>query len=293
MQKTNFIHRFFLGIRRNSKRIPVWLLVPYGFGWAIVEPITFYSDSAKNLIEPNRAHILLTTIVISALYALYKICEPLKIKFNIGKTGTSVEVVFGDIFSQDCHIAIPVNEFFDTQIGGGKGQVGDIVAPNSLHGLFISKMYNSDTSRLDAEITTALTGAHPTQVARAVGKNQQYPIGTTAVLGCKSNKIFLFALCNTDVVTNKASADVPTMWKALEGLWNAVRNHSNGLPVSLPLVGGGLSHVGLEPENLLRLIILSIIKSSEQSKITSEIRIVLHSSVFDKVALRKIKQEFI
>jgi len=293
VQKTNFIHRFFFGIRRNWKRTPVWLLVPYGFVWAIVEPITYYSDSVKNLIEPYRLCILLTIIVLSVVYTLYKICEPLKIKFNIGKTGTSVEIVFGEIFSQDCHIAIPANEFFDTQIGGSKGQVGDIVAPYSLHGLFISKIYNSDTSRLDAEITTALTGVYPTQVARTVGKNQKYPIGTTAVLGNNSNKKFLFALSNTDVATNKASADVPTMWKALEGLWSAVRNHSNGLPVSIPLVGGGLSHVGLEPENLLRLIILSIIKSSEQSKITSEIRIVLHNSVFDKVALRKIKQEFI
>lgn len=293
MQKTNCIYRFILGLRRNWKKIPVWLLVPYGLGWAIVEPITYYSDSTKNLIEPYRAYILLATIVAAALYTLYKICEPLKITFHVGKTGTSVDVIFGDIFSQDCHIAIPVNEFFDTQIGGGSGQVGDVVAANSLHGQFITKIYNSDASKLNQEIDAALSGVNSVQGVRSIGKNKKFPIGTTAVVGGGDNRKFLFALSNTDTATNKASADVPTMWIALEGLWSAVRNHSNGLPVSIPLVGGGLSHVGLEPENLLRLIILSIIKSSEQNKITNEIRIVLHNSVFDKVALRKIKQEFI
>ena len=226
---------------------------------------------------------------------IYNIVEPLHTKIEITKGRTYLNISFGDIFSHydKSHIAISVNEFFDTQIGGRQGQVGDIVAENSLHGLFIKKIYHSNAQILDNNVDVALQGVASTPVNRPIGKNKKYPIGTTAVINGGNHKQFLFAFAKTDITTNKASADVPTMWYALEGLWDAVRTHSNGLPITIPLVGGGLSNVGLDSESLLKIIILSIIKASETAKITNQINIVLHDSVMKHIELKKIEKEFI
>ncbi|WP_131793767.1 macro domain-containing protein [Legionella geestiana] len=234
------------------------------------------------------------TLISTVLYVVYKVTEPLKILINLRGAGTELNIYFGNIFSKNekSHLAIPVNEFFDTQLAGAKGPSGDIVAPNSIHGQFITKVYNSDSVKLDDDLNVALSGIVPNDLPRYLGKTSQYPIGTTAVIGSGKYRYLLFVLSCTDPITAKAKSDVPTMWNALEGLWTSVRNYSNGLPVALPLVGSGQSHVGLDSINLLRLIVLSIIKSSEGQRITSQINIVLHESVMRDVALRKIKEEF-
>jgi len=43
------------------------------------------------------------------------------------------------------------------------------------------------------------------------------------------------------------------MLKALEGIWNKVRTEGNGIDVNLPLIGNGLSRIGLPPSQLLQL----------------------------------------
>src|SRR5262244_97010 len=83
------------------------------------------------------------------------------------------------------------------------------------------------------------------------------PIGTATALHPEGRKVFLFALSKTDAPTLKARANVPIMWAALPGFWACVPNYSNGHPVSLPLVGGGQSGVGVEPSHLLQLILVN------------------------------------
>lgn len=244
MQKTNILYRFILGLKRNWKKIPIFFIIPYGAIWGFIEPISFFlsTDFIKSYIEPHKSCMFIAIILISLLYMIYNIVEPLHTKIEITKGRTYLNIFFGDIFSyyDKSHIAISVNEFFDTQIGGGQGQVGDVVAANSVHGLFIKKIYHSNARILDSSINDALQGViSSTSLNRLIGKNRKYPIGTTAVINGGNHKQFLFALAKTDIITNKASADVPTMWYALEGLWNAVRTHSNGLPITIPLVGGG------------------------------------------------------
>jgi hypothetical protein len=80
------------------------------------------------------------------------------------------------------------------------------------------------------------------------------------------------------------------MWNALNDLWKRVRIESGGHPVNLPLVGSGLSGLGLPTRDLLNLIILSAITETKAREITQRIRVVLHRSRFEDLDLRDVKQ---
>jgi hypothetical protein len=102
-------------------------------------------------------------------------------------------------------------------------------------------------------------------------------------------RAFLFALAHTDPATLKASADVPTMWTALAGLWKCVRVNSNGHAISLPLVAAGQSGIGIEPKHLLRLLLLSILVATRDGEVCNRINIVLHADLFEKIDLQAVK----
>ncbi|MGH9680780.1 MAG: macro domain-containing protein, partial [Candidatus Acidiferrales bacterium] len=93
-----------------------------------------------------------------------------------------------------------------------------------------------------------------------------------------------------DPATCKVSTDVTMMWLALHHLWQRVRIESGGYPVNLPLVGSGLSGIGLPTRDLLNLIILSAITETKAKEVTQRIRIVLHRDQFEKLDLRDVRQ---
>jgi hypothetical protein len=132
-----------------------------------------------------------------------------------------------------------------------------------------------------------------TATAREERKQQpatrrRYPIGTTAVLTEGTRKCFLFALTRTNPETCEASADVPQLWQALFALWKCVRKEANGDRIHLPLVGGGLARLNLEPRHLLRLCLLTILLETRNAPISNEIEIVLHSNFIGEIDLRSV-----
>jgi hypothetical protein len=82
------------------------------------------------------------------------------------------------------------------------------------------------------------------------------------------------------------------MLNALEGLWNKVRIEGNGYDINLPLIGNGLSRVGLPQSQLLQLILISLLKSAKEKDLSSTIKIILTEDVFDKIDLEIIKNNW-
>jgi hypothetical protein len=80
------------------------------------------------------------------------------------------------------------------------------------------------------------------------------------------------------------------LWQALEGLYCKARNSLGGAPLVLPLVGSGLSGIGLPARDLLDLIVLSIIAESKKRQIATLIKIILTSDRFDEVDLAEVKK---
>ena len=80
------------------------------------------------------------------------------------------------------------------------------------------------------------------------------------------------------------------LWQALEGLYSKARHSLGGAPLVLPLVGSGLSGVGLPARDLLDLIVLSIIAESKKKQVATLIKIILTSDRFDEVDLAEVKK---
>lgn len=270
-----------IGISRHPKRF----LIAIGFGyatlWTVLEPIFSIANlKTTGYNWPYLIAYILTSIVVGIIVVYPK----RKVQFDLNNTNTKVEIGFGDLFATAGHKVISVSEFFDSKIGKP-------VSPKSLHGVFITRILGGHTSIFDDAVNSQLSGLHIDNVQRTDGKTLKFEIGTTISIIHNQSTYFLFALSNSDNDCN-ANCTPSQMLKALEGLWNKVRIEGNGIDINLPLIGNGLSRIGLPPSQLLQLTLISLLKAAKERDLCSTIRIVLTPDLFDKIDLEIIKNNW-
>jgi Domain of unknown function (DUF6430) len=71
-----------------------------------------------------------------------------------------------------------------------------------------------------------------------------------------------------------------------------VRIEGNLNRIILPLVGNGLSGVGLPPSQLIQLMLISLLKFTKEKELSSTVVIVLQQDVFNSVDLELIKNNW-
>jgi len=273
--------KIFTGIKRHPQRFLLAIVFGYTALWTFLEPLFAILD-----IKPSgyNCWYLISYIVASFIIAFIAVYPKRKVKFNLTNTNTKVEIVFGDLFTSEGHKVISASEYFDSKIGKP-------VSPKSLQGIFITKILGGHTNIFDDAVNTQLAGQEIETVQRVDGKSLKYELGTTITINHNESLYFLFALTNTDNDCN-ANSTPSLMLKALEGLWNKVRIEGNGIDINLPLIGNGLSRVGLPPSQLLQLTLISLLKSAKERDLSSTIRIVLTEDIFDKIDLEIIKNNW-
>ena len=227
------------------------------------------------------AWILLGALGVGLVVALHLQQLPSARKGRLGRTTVRIEV--GDLFDGMDHIVIPVNEFFDSELG-------DRVAPRSLHGQAIQKLFDCDSQKFRAATDLSLSQAQVTPLSAATDDGRpRYEIGTTAVVDAGGRRLFLTALTHTDVATRKASADIDDLLKTLASLWNTVRDRCNGEQVRVPVIGAGLAQVPLSTRGLLQMLLLSVERASLERAISNDgLTIVLTDDAFGEVDLRDL-----
>ena len=277
----NLFDQFFVGVKRHSWRFLASIFLSYSVFWTVVESTT----SFINALSLEGVVPYLVMVGASVVIGIYRSIQPREIRVKIKNTDTVVTVAFGDLFASPADKVIPVNEFFDSKLG-------EPVSRQSIHGLFISQCFGGHGASLDTLVDQSLKNTPFDAVQRSEGRQKRYPIGTTAVVPVNEDRYFLVALSKTDLGTLKASADIPELWMALVGLWEQVRISAGGHPVAAPLLGGGLSGVGLPGTQLLQLMILSIVNETKKRKITNDIRIILADDRFDEIDLEVIKNNW-
>ncbi len=149
------------------------------------------------------------------------------------------------------------------------------MSDKSVHGIFLKKCFGGHPETFDKQVDAELANVASEPVARSQGKMKRFPIGSTALITANNDRYIAFAFASTDPATCKASANVTMMWTALHDLWQRGRIEAGGYPINLPLVGSGLSGLGLPTRDLLNLIILSAITETKSKEITSRVRVVL------------------
>ena len=275
------IKDLFYGVSNHPWRTGVRAFTFFSVLWTITEGLTHFLPGIK--IE---GPIALGLIVLASLaFGLWGAWKPSKVKIKIPHTNTVIEVLFDDLFEMDGIRVVAVNEFFDSELGLP-------VSDKSLHGMFIQKCFGGHPEVLDSQLSEQLEGIESKSHAKEKGKNEAYPIGTSALINVNDDRYLIFALAKSDLETCKAFSNVNMMWDALSNMWQRARVESGGHPINLPLIGGGLSGIGLPARDLLNLIILSAITETKSNQITQTIRIVLHISQFEKIDLRSVKQHW-
>lgn len=255
--------------------------VAFSVMWTLIEGLNHFVPE----IQIKGAIALGIIILFSVGYALKQVWKPSKVEIKISNSNTTIEIVFGDLFQLDGIRAIAVNEFFDSKLGKP-------VSDKSLHGIFLSKCFGGHPESFDKQVEEQLKATESVDVEKVEGKTKRFPIGSSALIMVNQDRYLAFAFAKTDPTTCKAYSDVTMMWVALHQLWQRARVESGGHVLNVPLVGSGLSGLGLPTRDLLNLIILSAITETKAKPVTQRIRIVLHRDRFDDLDLRDVKQHW-
>lgn len=272
------LHNIYLGIKRRPLKFLGEIFLAYSALWTLIESGSYFFPDIK--LQGIRCYLAL--VCVGVLVACIRAYQHRSISFKIGHSNTKVTVLFGDLFDRDGHLAIPVNEFFDSELGLP-------VSPKSLHGIVINNFFGGHPASFDQLITADLANTPGQDIQRVGGKTRRYPIGTTASIKTNSHRFLLFALCTTDLATFKASATVPDLVQALEGLCARARVVLGGERLIVPLVGSGLSGIGLPANQLLQLILLVLVNETKKNQVALDIEVVIHTDRFDEVDLRLIE----
>lgn len=251
----------------------------------ITEIATKVSDQVEHWVKDHGDYYSAIVLTAAAIWFIKHIYEVRSVSFNLPTTNTKIEIRYGDLFKAQTDWLIGVGEFFDSE-------VGQVVSKNSLHGKLINNVYNGDATLFRSQVDAALVNAKGTGVPRSISPRLKYDIGTTAVLTNGSHKVFLVAMSRTHPDTHKASSDVPTLWVALRGALESIHNHGNGAPISLPLIGNGQSSVNIDPQYLLRLIVLALVDFGRKIGLPNQVSIIVPEDCFKMLDIREIRRDW-
>lgn len=277
-----FIQHLWHGLRYHPWQFLIHAFAAFSVQWALIRGVTHFLTEAK--IEGVGAFAIV--ILVSIAFGLKRIWSPSVILFKVKGTDTTIEVLFGDLFKQKGLRAIGMTTYFESELGLP-------VSENSLRGKFLKNYFGGGVHDFDEQLSKQLVKKRPRVVdKKTTGKNHSYPIGTTALIRVSDDNYIVYALADADPNTCKASSDANKMWVAMRELWQRARIESGGDPLNVPLIGSGLSGIGLPVRELLTLIIISAITETKVKKITQTIRIILHPDRSGEIDLRDVKKHW-
>ncbi len=262
-----------MDIRIYAKRYWWNFVKSFGFIWLFVEPATNFVDALKHF--GNKSYIGIVLVSIISSYYLSRGKKHLE--KSISGNSSKITVHVGDLLGQQTHLIIGTNDVFDTELG-------NVIKPCSIQGQFTQRIYNSDISRLNKDIETALRKKAVScseDENKYEGKTKRYPIGTTLTLG-NANKYYLCAYClmNNNL---KCESNSDLIWHSLCELWEEVRLTGQGEAISIPVIGSDLARTGLSRLALIQMIIISFVSATKTQFVSSNLNIVVYSGDVEKV----------
>jgi len=277
----NWLKRGWWGwLSRWPNIIHIFLMI-YGSLWLIVESLGAYDKERFSFLQSPK--ILYSTIALSLVYSLIRNWFRSSISFTLPHSNTKITVKFADFFNEPGVKSIPVNEFFD-------GELGVLVSKSTIHGQFIAKHFGGNSASFFAISDPLLATYSGQQTAKSRGKSIKYPIGTTISIDAGNEDYLLFALCRTDLTSFKADSDLSTYMLAMDSFWAAARDKNNGNAVVVPLIGTGLAGIGLPPSQMLDLLLLTFVAANKKKEVCTQLVITLYPPRFKEFNLLNLEE---
>jgi Domain of unknown function (DUF6430) len=269
--------RLLLGVKRRPFRFLTLAGGSFLVLWSGFEPIV----SLVGIKAGNGPFWLVCLILVAVLVGLFRCIPPTTVDIRFSNTQCRVEIKFGSIFVQEGIRVIPVNRFFDSELG-------ELVSPNSLHGKLLTNKFRGNRQEFDAAVAPHLAAKPSTEVPSKKGKIRDYGIGTTILFGTSTERYLLISTADTDLATLKASTDFDTVWSALAMLWEFARVNCGGDPIVVPLIGGGLSGLKLSHRRILDMMLLSLVYHSRIRDIGCKVVLIIESDRISEIDLRDV-----
>lgn len=271
--------------RRGFATFSLHFLASFGFLSGLVQFVAWAWNIQGDLSYPPLLVVAVTVVAIA-----WGICRAYPrsiIEYDLKHPAMLIKVKVGDLLECDGNIAVGFSDTFDTDTSNSV-----LIDVGSIQGQLLHRRYGGDRNKLDRELRATLVGIKPTEeeavATKRLGKRKRYPIGTVAVLGEPGQRIFAVAISklSNDLI---AQSSVEFLWESLSRTWDAMRLHGQHARISVPLLGTGLSRIGsLNHENVLKLIILSLISHARDRPICREAVIVIRSEDREKVNLLEV-----
>ncbi len=180
---------------------------------------------------PARIAIVVAAYVILAAIVLYVKYRRAESETTLTIRGINVTVKRGNIFRADGWKLIPFNEYFDTHVDDV------IIAKSSLNGKYIESLSDDDKEELRKAINTDDKSPLP-RYCSPDGTRTRYELGTIKTF----RDTMMLALTHFneqhEAHTNRAEYEhtLRTMWKEIGRVYA-------GKPITLPLIGAGITRL--------------------------------------------------
>ena len=255
----------------------------YGALWMALESISAFFGSLK----PGGLVGYSVLLAVATVGGILRARTKKQIEFQIPASDSSFEIRFGNICDGKAVVVVPVNDYFD-------GELGDHVSEHSLHGKFIRDVLGGQSKTFVDLTSKSLVDVAPEEadVKRSSGRCDRYGIGTVARVDVNRRRYLLVALSHTDPLSLKGHASVHDLWTCLAGVWKGIREYSNGKPVTIPLIGSGLSGVGLPPQHLIEIVITSFLCHTKERKVADGVTLMLPRRLAGHVDLKSIERRW-
>lgn len=263
------------------KRLRDSFISNFGLFWLFIEPGALFFPDKLNFGWIG----YLWLAVIAMVFAFIQRFPRISVCKALSSPDSEIEIKIGDLFEQQGHLVIGLNDVFDTELG-------EIIKPSSVQGQFLTKIYSSDRLKLDADIENALqvyNYPRNEEVNKKLGKTWRYPIGTTITLGSHDNRYFLTAYgYMSNDMTVQSNSDY--IWQSLSKLWQEVRLKGHSIDVSIPIIGADLARTGLPRMALAKLIITSFIVASKEKFITRKLTVMIYPKDIESVDFYELEE---
>lgn len=259
-----------------------------GMFWLIIEPIIGLTGKSIDLTYWQlfgwSAAFGIIWLIIDGIWFSGFLKHSIEIKGN--GFDTRIVIKFGDIFQEEGWRAIAVNDFFDSIVDDR------FVSSKSLHGILLQKYWAGNIDDWNRQVDQQLTDTPFSSEDRSEGNQKRFTLGTTAAVRKDGNKFLCVALSRTDISNQEAKASSSDLHQAVRGLLQKARSVCGDEPLSIPLMGSGLSRVGIKNNILVDLILTAIFEETKNNKVTSEIRIVLPKDKASEINLASLQKDW-
>jgi hypothetical protein len=219
------------------------------------------------------AYAILSAIVLYVKYSRAKNEISLTIR------GINVTIKQGDIFKAGGWKLIPFNEYFDTQVDDV------IIAKSSLNGQYIESLSDDDKEALNLAIAADDRSPLPRHFSHD-GARTRYELGTIKTF--RNTMMLAFSHFNGqyEARTNRAEYE-----NTLRNMWKEVGRVYAGRPITIPLVGAGITRIEDMAEKPNAELLKCIICTLRTSTVTfnAPITILLTEKAMKTVNLYELK----